>query len=276
MACLVFPVRYPRTTENWGSTPRRAIHIGSPELPPDRMHWMAEGLTQAMRAADMTASAIYRTVLEHLGPDRTVVDVGAGVGRFAIPLAQAGCRVWAVEPAPLMREYLTQHLQQAGSTAEPRITVIPDQWPTPSVPRVEVALSTYVLQLADDPVAFARAMDQVATRQVIIALHIDPMPMAELTALFQSQPTHYLPRFRQIYPILLDGGIYPDVRVMAEVQHPRFDTPAWTEQMITRLQLQDDPDGQARLRAWIAEKTREGSLSRPHRFALLTWTPGER
>lgn len=241
-------------------------------LPPERMRWMAQNLTQAMKAADMTQSEIFRTVIAHLGPERTVVDVGAGIGRFSIPLAREGSsKVWAVEPDPQMREHLARHLAEAGESAA-RVTVVPKPWPTPDVPPVEVALSTYVLQLADDPVEFARAMERTATRQVVIALHCDPMPTAELIAQFEPH-YHVPPRFDDLYAALLDGGLAPRVRIVEEVQYPRFDHPGWGDEMIERLGLQQDTEGQARVRAWIAEKTADGTLGRPHRFALLTWDP---
>lgn len=251
-----------------------AMKMEPQERPAARMQWMAEGLTQAMREANMLESPLYQAVLEHLGPSRTVVDVGAGVGRFTIPLAQAGCRVWAVEPSPVMREHLTQHLQAAGE-ASARVTVVPEAWPLVGVPPAEVALSTYVIQLATDPVAFAQGLEHSATRQVVLSIHIDPMPMAELMAMFHpEQPIARHPCFRDLYPILLDGGIWPDVRIIDEPQFPSFAAPEWAEKMLERLQLKTDPQGQKRFWQWIEAKKADGTLTRPHRFALLTWTPG--
>src|SRR6266516_992392 len=51
-----------------------------------------------------------RFVLPHLRPADTVIDVGAGIGRHAVFLAQHVARVIAVEPSPSMRRHLEQRV----------------------------------------------------------------------------------------------------------------------------------------------------------------------
>src|SRR5215471_11208675 len=46
--------------------------------------------------------------------ESTVVDVGAGAGRFAIPLARKVARVIAIEPSEGMRAALESDAQRAG------------------------------------------------------------------------------------------------------------------------------------------------------------------
>jgi len=54
-----------------------------------------------------------------LGPPRDVcvLDIGAGTGRNALPLARAGFRVDAIEPAPALADILTADLEREGLEA---------------------------------------------------------------------------------------------------------------------------------------------------------------
>lgn len=57
--------------------------------------------------ARLTATAL-EEIADRLQPPATIVDFGAGCGRLAVPLAQRGYRVTAVEPSDAMRAELTK------------------------------------------------------------------------------------------------------------------------------------------------------------------------
>jgi len=61
-----------------------------------------ERLAEAYRARPPYPPALVARLSELAGPGRTVVDLGAGTGLLAVPLARAGHRVFAVEPAGAM------------------------------------------------------------------------------------------------------------------------------------------------------------------------------
>lgn len=52
------------------------------------------------------------------------LDIGAGTGRIAIPLAELGCRLVCVEPSEAMRTQLEQKLDQQPELQE-RISIVP-------------------------------------------------------------------------------------------------------------------------------------------------------
>ena len=54
-----------------------------------------------------------------------VLDIGAGPGTYAIPLAKNGCNVTVVEPSPVMRELLETRMKTENIKT---ITVIPKRW----------------------------------------------------------------------------------------------------------------------------------------------------
>jgi tRNA/tmRNA/rRNA uracil-C5-methylase (TrmA/RlmC/RlmD family) len=59
------------------------------------------------------------------GPQDGVVDVGAGAGRFVIPLARRVRQIVAVEPSEAMRTALARDVQPAGLT---NVQVVPQRW----------------------------------------------------------------------------------------------------------------------------------------------------
>jgi SAM-dependent methyltransferase len=54
-----------------------------------------------------------------------VLDIGAGPGTYAVPLALQGCSVTAVEPSPVMRDLLKTRMKKEKVK---NITIIPARW----------------------------------------------------------------------------------------------------------------------------------------------------
>ena len=65
-------------------------------------------------------------VLRHLQPEDTVLDVGAGTGRHAIPLARHARQVTALDPSPAMLRFLREDVAAQGLT---NVEVVEDGWP---------------------------------------------------------------------------------------------------------------------------------------------------
>ena len=47
------------------------------------MKMMAENLERSVIEKDPAETPLYRNVMKHIGTDRTVIDIGAGMGRYA-------------------------------------------------------------------------------------------------------------------------------------------------------------------------------------------------
>src|SRR5688572_10059329 len=74
-----------------------AYHRGRPAYPPEAVAWLVEAL--------------------RIGPAMTVVDVGAGTGKFTAQLVPTGAAIIAVEPIDAMRAVLAADL--------PTVTAVP-------------------------------------------------------------------------------------------------------------------------------------------------------
>lgn len=75
--------------------------------------WMAGGWDAAMARGEAEIAAI----LPELSTESSAVDLGAGFGLHAVPLARRGCTVLAIDTSPLLLEQLTQHA--AGLSIKP-------------------------------------------------------------------------------------------------------------------------------------------------------------
>ena len=161
-----------------------------------------------------------------------MVDIGAGIGRFTVPLAEADCDVWAVEPSAVMRDHLAQAV--GASPVASRIHTVPELWLAAEVPPVEVALAALVIQFSPASRAFIRAMEAVATRRCVVAMHVEPrwVGQQDLWALFHpDRPALAPPVFRDLYTLLWEEGIVANVRVVEEP--PRSDCWAIRKQCST-------------------------------------------
>jgi tRNA/tmRNA/rRNA uracil-C5-methylase (TrmA/RlmC/RlmD family) len=79
---------------------------------------------------------------QEVNSSTTVLDVGGGAGRFALPLALRSRHVTVVEPSPSMRESLCQIAAKAGID---NITVVAKRWDEAEVPPADVVISAHVI-----------------------------------------------------------------------------------------------------------------------------------
>ncbi len=89
-------------------------------------------------------------VLRHTAPDADVLDVGAGTGRAAMFLAEAGLRVWCIEPSAAMRMILLGRVAD-DTTHDALLTVLPGDAHTLDLGRQFDAIAAcHLLYLLDD------------------------------------------------------------------------------------------------------------------------------
>ncbi len=109
-----------------------------------------------MAAARYDRYAERQLALMAIPAGTTVLDIGAGPGTLAVPLAQRGCRVTAVEPSAPMRRALREHALREGVT----VTIIEEPWetvrPTAFTGPFDVVIASYSLMMVDLRAALQR------------------------------------------------------------------------------------------------------------------------
>lgn len=157
-------------TEQWEGMVRARLaefeRLGS-EAPSTGSFWDARADRFARRfPLAHEADPIARRVRDTLDPEATLLDVGAGAGRFTVPCAAWAREVIAIDPSTQMLARLRQQAEHAGAD---NITCVQASWPDVAGD-ADVALCSYVLPLVEDVGPFLRRLDEAAQRRVLVVL----------------------------------------------------------------------------------------------------------
>jgi precorrin-6B methylase 2 len=68
---------------------------------------------------------IVREISQMIDPGCRILDIGAGTGSVAVPLAALGCTVTALEPSAGMRDFLSAKLLSFGVES---VKIVPERW----------------------------------------------------------------------------------------------------------------------------------------------------
>jgi len=228
-----------------------------------------------------TAVTTRETILAHVDTTTTVLDIGAGTGAWAVPLANQVARVTALEPSAAMLEVLAANLEGAGVA---NVDVVAERWPDAQLTPHDVVLCSHAMYGADDLVAFVRPMEALARRRVILVVRAPARDslLADAARMIWGHP-HFAPDFTIAYNVLLDLGRHPDV----VIEHGGRWKPDWSPSpeaaladVRNRLGLPEGPGPEdASLIALLDRRLerRDGRLVWPGRIraAVIHWAPEE-
>lgn len=207
------------------------------------------------------------------GSGRTFLDVGAGAGRHAVPLARRGHRVVALEPSATMRE----ELLRAAGRASARIRLVDSPWPAREGDvAADVAYSANVLFVVEDAPAFLAAMTRAAARchLLLSALHFDAVT-DPLWRHFHGRTRRPSPTYLDVLALLREQGHRPEVRVVKVRPQRQRSLAAAAAFYRESLCLPDDPATARELRRVLAEwlVRRSGGYEPPAAAtpALISW-----
>jgi 2-polyprenyl-3-methyl-5-hydroxy-6-metoxy-1,4-benzoquinol methylase len=216
---------------------------------------------------------------QEVTPTTTLLDIGAGAGRFALPLALRCKHVTAVEPSPSMRETLYHLAAEAGIK---NVTVIAHRWEDVEVEPVDVVLSAHVIYLIEDMGPFVAKLAAHARQKVCMFAFMRP-PRARYAPFWRwvhGEEKQELPGAGEFMQVLWDLKIYPNLEMFAPIPFRPFTN--WQRALDTlrpRLFVTPDTAQDALLQQAMRElllETPDGYVikgAEPGRLALISWRP---
>lgn len=234
----------------------------------------AERFAHRSEVFDASTDRLAQMLVQALGDRGTLLDVGAGAGRYAIPLARVARRVTAVEPSRGMRSYLEAAVSRAGLT---NVAVVPSTWEEAKVDPHDVVLASNVVYPIAEIVPFLEKLDRHSRRGCYIAVRVDEMA-AELAPLWKELWGDAPPRepgFLDLYNLLFSMGIRPHAQLTGR---PRAFPTLEDAVAFAREQMflpAENHDYDERIRGFLSDTLipRNGALdwSAPFGSAIVWW-----
>ncbi len=238
---------------------------------------------------DRTGDPVLDALQAHARPDDTWLDIGAGAGRYALPLARTVARVVAVDPSPSMLAALRESM---GDHRIDNIATIEGRWPDVLEPGsgelaaalpADVSLIAHVGYDVEQIWPFIEAMEQ-ATRRECLAVLMERSP-AMLAEPFwpevHGEERIALPALPALVDLLAAHGRSPRLQ-MLESSRRRWGTRDEIETYVRRQTWvapgsAKDARMQALIDEWLVELpdgTVELSVMEPLKVGLVSWAPG--
>ncbi len=212
-----------------------------------------------------------------LGSDATVLDVGGGAGRFALPLATRARHVTVVEPSADAVEMLRERAEEAGLS---NITVISDPWEDADAPKVDMVLCSLVLHHVTEAAKFIAKMEEHAMDRVVVVEMMKPPSEVEMPfyeRVYGSAPTQ-MPGLPEVLQLLWAIDINPDVTMLPpETIAVGRERDEIVGQFRRRLAVEESTPADSRLLAAmdeLLEETPRGFTVKglaPRRTGIITW-----
>jgi cyclopropane fatty-acyl-phospholipid synthase-like methyltransferase len=243
-------------------------------------HWRpyAQGFRADPRR---TGDEFLDAILETVPTDETLIDVGAGGGRLALPLALRCRHVTAVEPSPSMAEVLETAAHDHSIT---NILVVQARWEDALVEPAGLALSVHVLYVVPEVEGFIRKMEAHASRRVMIVLHQAP-PQSQIYPLWakvHGEERLALPSVPELREVLNEMGIDFQEEALPVPDSNGYESPQQAlEQISQRLYLAENDPKRERLRHVLTEDLEQhgGGFrirgSKALQPVLISWSPAK-
>jgi SAM-dependent methyltransferase len=220
-----------------------------------------------------TDDPLLTALLAMSNADATWLDIGAGGGRNALPLALNSKQVIAVDPSEGMLGVLRGGMVEHGIE---NIEVHQLRWPEGSDElRADFSLASHVGYDIRDINGFLDAMERTTRERCCVVL-MDRAPSGGFVRLWEQihgEYRHQLPGAREFLHLLLARGAMPEVRLTWRQFRP-MGTDDIMESARRRLWLSEGSEKDQRLQRLLAELP-DGvdDFQLPSVIALITWEP---
>ncbi len=249
-------------------------------VPPPTDFW--RGRAEAFRAdPHRTGDPLLERLHGFTGPGDTVIDVGAGGGRLALPLALRCASVVAVEPSESMAAVLTGQAAESGIS---NVTLVQSTWEDAVTLPGDVAICAHVVYTVRDIAGFLEKLDAHARRQVVVIVYNRPPQSAvyPLWKLVHGEERLPLPSLPELCDALADLSIRPSLDHMEPGDRMGFDSVEQAlEQLSGRLYVELGSPAAGRLEAVLPGMLEEVNGrwmirdAEPLHQVIVSWRPGQ-
>ena len=248
------------------------------EAPPPQDHWqhLAEQFIADPHRED---DPLVQRLLTQIEPEDTIIDVGAGAGRLALPLALNCQHVAAVEPSPSMGKLL---IKQASEHRIENISLIQAGWEEAEVDRADKVLCAHVLYTVSDIGLFVDKLEAHARTMVMVVLFKSP-PQSNLYSIWRH--IHWeerlpLPSLPELVDVLEEMGIEPILHSLPSHLLGGFDKPEDALEQLTRRLFLDSNGAKRRVLETVlpglleeVDGTYRTRGTQPLEPAVISWKP---
>lgn len=243
--------------ERWGEMVRleHAQSEGMRGEPAPQDYWVnyAHNFVADPRRND---DVLLDTLRQQVKPHHVVVDVGAGAGRYALPLAMVCRELVAVEPSEAMVNALRA---QAASEGLGNISVVHSSWQNAEAPSVDIAICCHVVYTVTDVDVFLNKLTSHA-RKVILVLYDSP-PQSQLQQVWKEvhgEDRLRLPSLPELREVLDEMGIEAQIEpIMVRPSRGYTDMERALSQIAERLYIGPDDEKMGRLEKLLPDLLEE-------------------
>ncbi|MCO5176176.1 MAG: class I SAM-dependent methyltransferase [Thermomicrobiales bacterium] len=208
------------------------------------------------------------------GPGTRWLDIGAGGGRYALPLAVSGRPVVAVEPSESMRNVLQEGIEEHNVS---NIEILAGRWPAvANGVSVDAALMAHV---GYDLPNIGEVLDaaEAAASQWCCVITMDRAPSGGFVNLWEAvhgEERYLLPAMRELLQVLLARGATPEVHII-ERQFRAMDEDDMRASARRRLWLSEGSEKDRKLQSLIDDMLARGESDWgfPNSIVAIVWQP---
>jgi SAM-dependent methyltransferase len=254
---------------------REAARHAAPPAGGSRWDGRAERFAFLTRLLD-AADPFVTTLKSVLRADDTVLDIGAGAGRYSLPLAEAVRHVTAVEPSAGLRAQLARAATERGLS---NVHIVPSSWEVAEVEPHDVTFAANVLYFVPDAVRFIEKLNRSARRACFILHRMEERatPLLPLWETIWEEPRPPEPGALDLLNLLYFTGMRADFRLAplaAPMRYASVDETLVEARRLLDLAF-DDHTHDAAIRAFLSGilVERDGLLEYPPgpRMAIISW-----